>query len=450
MLELREGGRCCPETVVAVNVGLACVDGLIAFLAFYQLMRIHSRNSQLGWTRQKVFHLMIGSSNFGYFIYFVLTLVAACKGWICWSNSCGFIVMALPKILFVAAFLLLLSFCGCGISIRGSTPAGGQKNWKQPLYLWVGERLRTILPPSDPADAGYTEVDLCHQSNDDEDDEGCSPREALLEKINKTASNANGRRRCCAFRFSRIRSRQKIVILVTVLVFAIMIVSSVLIWVGMGKSPINSAVIAQVYVDLISVITLLLGGALACYGLVLFLKMRKVRADRASWERWKVAGLAIVCVVSFTASASVGIASNIPLLYSWHKQQMDDVYTSLMLVLYYFIGSSLPSAFILLVMRELPPPVLINRPQDSRTITFITSDGSSGIHHHHHDHHPPRWTAATSVQNQGFKSKPYMKLVVRVGTGYEDEQNTLYNSFTTSPTAMQVRLFGFFLYIEAI
>ncbi|KAL6500732.1 hypothetical protein OROHE_025529 [Orobanche hederae] len=384
MLELREGRRCYPKTVVGVNVGLACVDGLIAFLAFYQLMRIHSRNSQLGWTRQKVFHLMIGSSNFGYFIYFALTLVAACKGWICWSNSCGFIVMALPKILFVATFLLLLSF-------------------------WV---------------------DLCHQSNDDEEDEGCSPREALLEKINKTASNANGRRRCCTFRLYRIRSRQKIVILVTVLVFAIMIASSVLIWVGMGKSPINSAVVAQVYVDLISVVTLLLGGALACYGLVLFLKMRKVRADRASWERWKVAGLAIVCVVSFTSSASVGIASNIPLLYSWHKQQMDDVYTSLMLVLYYFVGSSLPSAFILLVMRELPPPVLINRPQDSRTITFITSDGSLETHHHHH---PPRWTAATSVQNQSdFKSKPYMKLVVRVGqVMIEDEQNTLYNSFTT-------------------
>ncbi|KAL6546410.1 hypothetical protein OROMI_022131 [Orobanche minor] len=338
MLELREGRRCYPETVVAVNVGLACVDGLIAFLAFYQLMRIHSRNSQLGWTRQKVFHLMIGSSNFG---------------WICWSNSCGFIVMALPKILFVAAFLLLLSF-------------------------WV---------------------DLCHQSNDDEEDEGCSPREALLEKINKTDSNTNGRRRCCTFRLYRIRSRQKIVILVTVLVFAIMIASSVLIWVGMGKSRINSAVVAQLYVDLISIVTLLLGGALACYGLVLFLKMRKVRADRASWERWKVAGLAIVCVVSFTSSASVGIASNIPLLYSWHKQQMDDVYTSLMLVLYYFIGSSLPSAFILLVMRELPPPLLINRTQDSRTITFITSDGSSETHHHHH---PPRWTAATSVQNQAL------------------------------------------------
>ncbi|KAL6497000.1 Homeobox-leucine zipper protein ATHB-15 [Orobanche gracilis] len=32
------------------------------------------------------------------------------------------------------------------------------KYWKQPLYLWVEERLRTILPPPDPADAGYREA----------------------------------------------------------------------------------------------------------------------------------------------------------------------------------------------------------------------------------------------------------------------------------------------------
>ncbi|KAK6124081.1 hypothetical protein DH2020_042166 [Rehmannia glutinosa] len=394
MLELREGGRCYPETVEGVNVGLACVDGVIAFLAFYQeyscscqstsgisrmaidakipwgmllqlfvnLLRIHSRNSQLGWTRQKVSFLKSANtlddsalydtgsveSRNSFFLYFVLTLVAACKGWICWSNSCGFIVMAFPKILFIAAFLLLLSF-------------------------WV---------------------DLCHQSNDDDEDEGCSPQEALLEKRNKTDSNANGRRRCCSFRSHRIGSRQKIVILVTVLVFAIMIASSMLIWIGMGKSPIDSAV---VYVDLIAVAVLLLGGALACYGLKLFLKMRKVRADRASWERWKVAGLAIVSLISFTSSASVAIGTNVPLLYNWHEQQIDGVYTSLLLVLYYFIGSSVPSAFVLFVMKELPPPVVINRQQESRTITFI-SDGSVPTH-------PQRWIAATSVQNQGNQIK---------------------------------------------
>ncbi|KAL8493389.1 hypothetical protein ACS0TY_024560 [Phlomoides rotata] len=155
----------------------------------------------------------------GDFLYFVLTLVAACKGWICWSHACGFIVMAFPRILFVAAFLLLFSF-------------------------WV---------------------DLCHQANDDEEDEGYSPREALLEKMNKSNSNANSRRRCCTFRSIHIGSRKKTVILVIIIVFVIMVASSVLIWTGMGTSLIDSALVAELYVDLIAVMVLMLGGALACY-----------------------------------------------------------------------------------------------------------------------------------------------------------------------------------------
>ncbi|GER24577.1 tobamovirus multiplication 1 [Striga asiatica] len=336
MLELREEGGCYPEMVMGVSVGLACVDGLIAFLAFYQGLDLgfSEKYWQSDQNSFKKFAAWVDPSK-GYFLYFVLTPVAACKGWICWSYSCGFIVMAFPKILFVAAFLLLLSF-------------------------WV---------------------DLCHQPSDDEEDEGCSTHEALLEKINKTSSNSNGQRRCCTFKLHRIGSRQKIVILV--------------------------------YVDFISVIALLLGGALACYGLSLFLKMRKVRADRASWERWKVAGLAIVCVVSFTSSASIAIGTNIPLLYSWREKQIDGVYSSLLLFFYYFIGSSVPSAFILLVMRELPARVSINRPQESETtITFI-SDGSSSAHYH-----PPRWTDIASVQNQVailfcIKSKSHMKSIGR-------------------------------------
>lgn len=57
-------------------------------------------------------------------------------------------------------------------------------------------------------------VDLCHQSNDEEDeDDGYSPREALLEK-NKPKSNADSRRRCCSFRAVNVGSRQKVVALV--------------------------------------------------------------------------------------------------------------------------------------------------------------------------------------------------------------------------------------------
>ncbi|KAG6405042.1 hypothetical protein SASPL_132623 [Salvia splendens] len=381
MLELRAGRRCYSEAVEGVNVGLAFVDALIGFVALYKLIRIHSRNTQLGWTRQKVIHLLIGSSNLGYFLYFVLNLVAACKGWICWSYSCGFVVMAFPKILFIAAFLLLLSF-------------------------WV---------------------DLCHHPNDEEEDEDCNPHEALLEKMNKTSPQTNGNRRCCTFRLPHIGSRQKIVIVVTVLVFAIMIASSVLIWIGMDSSPIESAVVAQafsdlgiqhfciksllqVYVDLIAVIVLLLGGALACYGVVLFLKMKKVRSERASSEMWKVAGLAVVSVICFTSSASVAIGTQIPLFYDWDERHMDGIRTSFLLVLYYFIvwvyhhplpcheseavfpGSSVPSAVILFLMRELPPPLISNtRREESTTITFM-HDGSATAAQR------PSWTRAT--QNQ--------------------------------------------------
>lgn len=57
-------------------------------------------------------------------------------------------------------------------------------------------------------------VDLCHHSNDDDEDEGWSPQDALLEKTNTADSNTSNRRRCFSFVSIRIGSRQKIVILV--------------------------------------------------------------------------------------------------------------------------------------------------------------------------------------------------------------------------------------------
>ncbi|KAL0363551.1 UNVERIFIED_CONTAM: hypothetical protein Scaly_1310300 [Sesamum calycinum] len=223
-------------------------------------------------------------------------------------------------------------------------------------------------------------VDLCHVSNDDDEDEGCSYQEALLEKLNTSDSNVNDRCRCCSFRSIPIGSRQKIVILVTVIVFAIMIACSVLIWVGMRKGPINPAIVAEAR-------------------LMLFLKMRKVRSDRASSEMRKVAGLAIVSVLSFASSASVAIGTNIPLFYHWHEREISGVYTSLLLVVYYFLGSSVPSAFILFVMRELPPPLVIKRQEQSRTTLAFISDRSAATH-------GQRWTAATSVQNQVSRASP--------------------------------------------
>ncbi|XP_068321662.1 tobamovirus multiplication protein 1-like isoform X3 [Pyrus communis] len=339
MFGLREGS-CFPRVLVGVNVGLALVDGIIALLAFYQLIRIHSRNSQLGWTRQKVFHMLIGSSNLGCLIYFVLTLFAACKGWQCWSNSCGFTLMV---------FLLLLSF-------------------------WV---------------------DLCHQADDEDDEDEGNFREALLEQTfsRPDSLDRDSHRTCFPLRFIRIGSRQRIVILVTLLLFVIMIASAVIIWIGMGQNPIDSALVARVYVDLFAIAILLLGGALACYGLLLCLRMRNVRSERASSEMWKVAGLAVVSVLCFASSSLVALLTEIPMLYDWHQQRMKDVYTSVLLILYYFVGSSIPSAFVLWVMRELPPSVTANTREEPSTLTFI-SDVSTTLQD------PQSWHAAMSFRNQ--------------------------------------------------
>ncbi|OAY25109.1 tobamovirus multiplication protein 1 isoform X5 [Manihot esculenta] len=323
MLEVREGSCCFPREVLGVNVGLACVDGIIAILAFYQLIRIHSRNSQLGWTRQKVFHLLIGSSNTGYFIFFLATIIAVCKRWQCWSHSCGFIFMALPKILSFAAFLLLLSF-------------------------WV---------------------DLRHQADDEDcEEEEFSFHEALLEMTidDPSSAHADSLRICLPFRSVRVGSRQKIVI-----------------W---------------VYVDAFAIALLLLGAALACYGLLICSKMRRVRSERAASEMWKVAGLAVVSVTCFSPSAFVALFTQIPVLYHCQKLDYNGPATSLLLILYYFIGSSVPSAFILWIMRELPPAVVPNAHEESRTIAYIT-DSSVVVHN------PQRWTTATSLQNQPAKSE---------------------------------------------
>ncbi|XP_039049288.1 tobamovirus multiplication protein 1-like isoform X2 [Hibiscus syriacus] len=339
MFEDKEKSCRSSRELVVINVGIACFDGIIAILAFSQLARIHFRNPQRGWNRQKVLHLLIGSTNTGYFVYFVLTLIAACREWLCWSFSCGFIAMALPRILFFSTFLLLLSF-------------------------WV---------------------DLCHQTDDEEEEDEHGLEEALLQNsLNRPRSSIlDNRRICYPFRLIHVGSHQKIVILVTVVVFLLMMTFSMLIWIGMEDNPIDSSTVAQVYMDLSAAAQLLLGGALACYGLLLCWKMRNVRSERASSEIWKVAGLAIVSVM----------------LYHWHGLHIHGVYTSTLLILYYFIGSSVPSAFVLWVMRELPPLSKANIKEEPTTITFITESLAE-------IRRQQSWTAAASSQIQVSRGSP--------------------------------------------
>ncbi|KAK6917212.1 THH1/TOM1/TOM3 domain [Dillenia turbinata] len=423
--ELRDVESCFPQLLVIINICLSCVDGIIAFIAFSQLLRIHSRNSQVGWTRQKVsghslilsqyrvpfslqkgkdngnttshpgsydkiahfygnvFHLIIGLSNTGYLVYFVVTVVATCEGWVCWSHSCGFF--------FMEAVSQLLIFCFCSLP-RYSVPFCVPSTFifLFPPEQWKGNALISAC----------TKVDLCHQAKDDEEDEECSSQEVLLQQTwsKPSSSSTDGHIGCCPCQPIHLGSRQKIVVLVTIVVFVIMVVSAVLIWIGTGKNFVDSEVVARVYVDLFAIAVFVLGGALACYGLILFLKMSKVRSERASSEMWKVAGLAVVSLLCFTLNALIAFFTDVPMLYHWDPYQIDGVYAAVMLTLYYFIGSSIPSASLLWVMRELPP-VAANTQEDLRTITFFASIAVTGDH-------PRRWTMATSSQNQISKASP--------------------------------------------
>ncbi|KAG8494567.1 hypothetical protein CXB51_012048 [Gossypium anomalum] len=157
--------------------------------------------------------------------------------------------------------------------------------------------------------------------------------------MNRVLSSIADSRICYPFRLIHVGNRQKIVILVKfpILVFLFMTTFSVLIWIGMEDNPIESSMMSRVYVDLFAAAQLLLGGALAYYGLLLICqKMRTVRSERASSEIWKVyyhiilhafvplsivlsfwavAGLATLSVLCFTSSSFVPLFTNIPICF---------------------------------------------------------------------------------------------------------------------------------------
>ncbi|GMI76274.1 candidate G-protein Coupled Receptor 3 [Hibiscus trionum] len=349
--------KCYPLNLLYVNILLLCLDVLLAFIAFFQLCRIHLQNQRVGWTRQKVLHLMIGSSNCGYFIYILCMVVATCKRWLCWSNVCGFVLMALPKILFLAAFLLLLSF-------------------------WA---------------------DLCHQANDEEDgDEEHSSQQPLLESSENKAglSNIDIRRKCCSFQGIRVGSRQKFVIVVIMLNVFLMIAFAAIIRIGAGKNPSHSLVVARVYVDFLATSVLLMGGAFGCYGFLLFSKLRRVRSEKASSELRKVVGLAVVSVLCFTLSSLIALLTDVPLFHHWNPKEINGVEAHILLILHHVLGSSVPFAFGLWFMRELPAPSTSDRQVEPRVTTFITYGPAGRPHHHQY------WATATSLENQVSRASP--------------------------------------------
>ncbi|KAL5101408.1 hypothetical protein RYX36_005735 [Vicia faba] len=397
---MTENWNCLTLDLIIFNVTLACIDGVLAFIAFAQVLRIHLRSQQNDWTRQKVLHIMIGTSNLGYCIYFTSTVFATCNGWYCWSSVCGFILMAAPKVMFLAAFLLLLSF-------------------------WV---------------------DLCHQENeeelDDEDNIENRSQQALLEGVMREQHGSAPKKfhhRCCSIQGIHIGSRQKYVIMVeridqrkfsllkirpitkilcireiedakflchvdliffflqiVVLIFAVMMAFAILICVGDVTNPIDPSIVARVYETFLAILILILAGGLGCYGFLLFFKLRKVRSENASSEMWKVISLAIISIICFSSTALVALNTDIPLFYHWHLKFIYGVKAFVFLILYYFIGSSLPSAYLLWIIRELPPPVtdsIQEEPQGTYTFISHTDETSSSSH-------PSSWTTATSSKNQ--------------------------------------------------
>ncbi|KAF7833504.1 tobamovirus multiplication protein 1 isoform X1 [Senna tora] len=324
---MTEHWNCLSLDLIILNVALAFINGVLASVAFAQFMRIHTRSQQDGWTRQKVLHLMVGFSNLGYFIYFISTIIATCNGWHCWTNTCGFILMASPKILFLAVFLLLLSF-------------------------WV---------------------DLCHQANEEEeeDNDENSIQQVLLEVRKSGSSHVRNQWRCCSFQCVQVGTRQKYVIMIVVFVFVMMMSFAVMICIGGAENPINPSVVAQVYQKLLAGMTLILAAALGCYSFFLFFRLKKVRSEKASSEMWKLFNL-------------------------WHLRIIYGVKALVLLIFYYFVGCSLPSAYLLWIIRELPPPITDDyRQEQPRAFTFISHENSN-------TNQPGYWATATCSTNQVF------------------------------------------------
>lgn len=114
---------------------------------------------------------------------------------------------------------------------------------------------------------------------------------------------------------------------------------------------------------------------------------------------WKVAGLAITSVICFTSSALVALLTNIPLYCQRSLKKTYGGKALVFLILYYFMGSLVPSTSVLWIVRELPPSIANHQREQSRTITFV-SYAAVGTQR------PRRWARVTSSTNQASRASP--------------------------------------------
>ncbi|KAH9550979.1 hypothetical protein CY35_10G100000 [Sphagnum magellanicum] len=306
---MEKNGGCLSLEMTLVYASLAAIDGFISISAAIQLLRFYVHNPYASWMRQKMFHCMIGASNFGYFLYFVLNPIATCRGWKCWSSLWGFLVSAAPDIVFLTAFLLLLSF-------------------------WV---------------------DLCHQATDHDEEDDDNHSEQLLSTVHSQTSKSFYHYHTWCIPFRRIRGRQRLVILMVMGMCLLTAAFTGLIWYGMGGNNINSVTIAKVYADLFAIVTLFLGGGLAAYGLLLYNKMCRVKTSQASADIHKVAGLAVASVVCFSLRAFIVLVFDNPFISIWDLEHVESQLSPTLTFLYYVIGEAIPSIVVLWMMRDMPP-----------------------------------------------------------------------------------------------
>ncbi|KAJ7520128.1 hypothetical protein O6H91_20G067900 [Diphasiastrum complanatum] len=316
-----DNSNCSRRATAKVNLALASIDGVIAATAFFQFLRLWLHRRKVKWTRQMVFHFLIGAANAGYSLYFILNLIGTKHQWQCWPHACGFVAMALPQIIFLSTFLLLLSF-------------------------WV---------------------DLCHEHTDKEDEEEDDEEVEQVEyqELPGDPSTKHGKRptlktsrRCHCWRRWRVRGRQKFLVVVVISIFVLTGGFALLIWIGKGKNTIDSATVVQIYSDLFAIVMLLSGGGLAAYGLLLYTKMSRVRSrtKKSSTDIKKVAGLAVASVLCFSLRGLLVLLTEVHVFKTWCAWNHGCVSVAVVSFLYNFIGETIPSVVVLWVMGELPPP----------------------------------------------------------------------------------------------
>jgi hypothetical protein len=169
-------------------------------------------------------------------------------------------------------------------------------------------------------------LDLCNQANDndDEDDEVDAEYAELPSSPNHLESGASKLYQSCfPWRRWRVRGRQRCVIVVVSVLFLLTVAFSLLFWYGMYDSPIDSVRLAQVHANFFALVTLLSGGGLAVYGLLLYTKMSRVKSGSTSADIRKVAGLAVASVVCFSLKAFLVVMSDLTDLNIWHVKRGD-------------------------------------------------------------------------------------------------------------------------------